>query len=574
MLSGLPIRTTAPHARRTLWLGMTVALHACAFGCGGQHRATGATKPSTTARAKANSAAPAAMRPRLVVSVVFDQMGADTLQRHLALLDDDGAIRRSMAEGTTCMAVRYGHPATFTAPDHAALYTGAVPRDSGIVGNAIRHDDGHLRAAVNDGAHAVHGLDGSPLKGRHASPKALRVATLGDDLKAQASTAKVIAISLKDRGAILPGGHHPDAAVWFEPTMPGFTTSSFYGAARPAWVSTFAEAHPLQSLLVPWLAESEQALLTHLGPDAQAGEGEVPGLGNRFPHDPSATPAPYHALRMMPALSEYLLALAEHAVAAEGLGTDDVPDLLAISISGTDYAGHTFGPQSWEYVDHLRRADRALGQLITRLAEHTSVALVITSDHGVMKLPEQLDGGHPRLPGSAVVAAANAAIRSVLGSTEAQSAAAPAVEAFVEPYVYLNAAARAHTQRPAIVAAVSKAVAALPQVHAALDTAPLVRGEATTDLERDVATAVHPTASGDIYVVPAVGGMTELSSLPAAGTTHGSPWAYDRVVPGLAWGAGVPHGTTPGPIDHTQVTATLRHLLGLSSEVPPLWQAP
>ena len=55
--------------------------------------------------------------------------------------------------------------------------------------------------------------------------------------------------------------------------------------------------------------------------------------------------------------------LALAASTAMGLGRDEVPDLLALSLSGTDYAGHVFGPDSWEYADHLRRADRALARL-------------------------------------------------------------------------------------------------------------------------------------------------------------------------------------------------------------------
>jgi predicted AlkP superfamily pyrophosphatase or phosphodiesterase len=66
-----------------------------------------------------------------------------------------------------------------------------------------------------------------------------------------------------------------------------------------------------------------------------------------------------------------------------------VPDLLAVSISTVDYAGHAFGPDSWEYADALVRIDRQLGAWRDRLERRTSVAVLITSNHGVTPLPER-----------------------------------------------------------------------------------------------------------------------------------------------------------------------------------------
>src|SRR5690606_34510540 len=125
-----------------------------------------------------------------------------------------------------------------------------------------------------------------------------------------------------------------------------------------------------------------------LGPDDAAGEGNYRGFGVTFPHRFDGSEAPLRALSLTPMLSEYLVALTEAAARQQRLGEDDVPDLIALSISGTDKAGHVFGPRSWEYVDHLIRADRAAGAWLGRLAQSAPLAVLITSDHGAAPLPE------------------------------------------------------------------------------------------------------------------------------------------------------------------------------------------
>ena len=132
-----------------------------------------------------------------------------------------------------------------------------------------------------------------------------------------------------------------------------------------------------------------------VGPDKSAGEGKGTGQGGEFPHpldggEKALGSKFYSALANSPFGNELLLEFAKVAIEAENLGSDEVPDLLMISISGTDYSGHVFGPDSWEYADHLRRADRALLRLFERLAERSRIAVLITSDHGVAPLPERL----------------------------------------------------------------------------------------------------------------------------------------------------------------------------------------
>lgn len=560
-LAGGP--TTGP-VRPACWAAiLALALLACTKPPATQ--TVGTTPPSKRLAASGPANGPKSS-PRLVVSVVFDQLGSDTLARHIGLLSERGAVRTGIERGFFAERVRYTHATTLTAPNHAAIYTGATPSASGITGNLLRTPDGKARTSVDDGTHKVH----NSKPGVFAGPAALRVDTVGDALKRHTNgRGKVVSLSLKDRAAILPAGKHPDMAIWYDTAVPGFTTSTYYATELPAWLARFKEEYPVADLLQPWVPEAPQELSRHLGADAAPGEGHYHGWTDTFPHDPNESTRPYGVLRLTPGLTDHLLSLASAAIDAYELGADEVADLLAISISGPDYVGHVFGPDSWEYVDHLRRADAALGRFLDELSGRLSVAVLVTSDHGVCRLPEELSDGHsqPRVASRALREAAEGAIRRELGSLVG---AGPWTLAFAPPYLYLTEAARTHPKRDAIVAAAVRGVSEVTHTHAAFDVQQLVRA-AKTSLERDIAASIHPEASGDIYVVHERHTIDDLGIVQQAGTTHGSPWDYDREVPGIVWGPGVPRGRVTSPLQQTRVAATLASLLGIPAPDP---QAP
>ncbi len=509
----------------------------------------GAVPERAEAPARAESPAP------LVVVVVFDQLASWVLDRYEPRLDPRGAIRETAARGVRA-DVRYGYASTVTACGHTAIYTGATPRVSGVVANEL-HDRarGATLSVFDDGAHPVFGAEGS-----YGGPGAIRVETVADALhRATGGAARIVSVSLKDRGAIPGGGTHADAAVWYDKASGRFTTSTAYAPAMPPWLEAWNAAHPLDAALAPWEPEDAALLARIAGRDDAAGEGDYAGLGTTFPHAPAASPRPAEALRFVPAGTDRLLALAEAAAEEHGLGEDAVTDLLAISISGTDYTGHVFGPESWEYVDHLVRADRALGALLRRLASDRPIAVLITSDHGVAPLPEALPAGRARgrIVDLEVAALADAAIDAELGEGDW-------VDAFVEPYVYLSAAAEVPEVRARATAAAIDALTALDAVHAAYDARDAARLIASEDpLERDVGASMREDAPGDVYVVPAEGFVFDPGYPGGAGTNHGSPWEHDRVVPAIFAGPGVAPSRPEAVFEQARVAATIRALLGV-----------
>ncbi|HTV20787.1 MAG TPA: alkaline phosphatase family protein [Polyangiaceae bacterium] len=549
----------------SLRLGLAISI-ALASACDSSRPAPSAAAPAapSSVAAKASplaQSAPAA--PRVVVALVFDQLGSDTLRSHLDLLDPKGAIRRAVDSGVFLERSAYAYANTLTAPGHVTVHTGAPPISSGIEGNSI-WDTAHARAlgVVDDPARLVFGREAD---GLGASPTRLRVPTVAHALRiATSGAAKIISLSLKDRSAILSVGTAADLVLWYDTKLGAFTSSPVWGPALPEWLARYQQAHPIRELLVPWTAERPDEYRARLGADAAPGEGDLAGFGVTFPHGFEAVATPLSVLSCTPMLSEYLVALTETAAREQHLAEDAVPDLIALSISGTDSAGHIFGPGSWEYWDHLIRADRAVGAWLSRLEQSGPIAVLITSDHGASPLPETRQAPAGRLSPPALQRRLEQALATHYG-------AGPWVSGILTPFVYLSEAARRHPARAQLL---DVARAALLEDPALRDAWALDRVRAFGDgdpTERALRLSVAPDDEADLMFLARPYYPIDLRDPPQRGTNHGTPYDYDRQVPVLAFGAGVPHRRSAEPVDQMRVAATLAHLLGIA---PPPSAAP
>ncbi|HMI90990.1 MAG TPA: alkaline phosphatase family protein [Polyangiales bacterium] len=541
-----------PAIRREHGVGVALVLAVAAWlgACGAS--APSATPPPAAASAKLR--APVQL-PQLVIAVVIDQLGSDALRKLEPLLQG-GAVAHARAHGRVLEHVVYAYAGTLTAPGHAAIYTGVPPAQNGVTTNAvIDRATGLRRAVVDDGQHAILGVPPPAF----ASPSVLRAPTVADALKqATGGRAKVVSLSIKDRSAILPAGQHPDVVLWYD-ARAGFTTSSYYASELPSWLTAFTRAYPVLPASVSWEVQDGARLGLLLGPDDATGEGDYKGLGKTFPHRLRDNANAGDLWAHTPDSTEYLLELAHESAEELALGSDDIPDLLLISISGTDYSGHVFGPDSWEYADHLRRADRALLRLFERLGERSRIAVLITSDHGVAPLPERLGAAASgkRIDSVALEHTVESALDAAFGAGEW-------LGGYLEPYLFLTPAARAHPAHAAIRAAALQALRAQTGVAAAYDCEQLDALRAATGaLEQAVLRSIDPNASGDFFVVVGENVVPDIGLVAGAGTTHGSPWAYDTHVPVLIWGDAVIPGKDSEPLEQARVAATLAALLGI-----------
>jgi hypothetical protein len=492
--------------------------------------------------------------PQLVVSVILDQMGATVLERWWPALDEDGALKTLAREGAYHHDVRYGYAGTYTAPGHAATYTGAAPIESGI-GSNKRWDRARKKAVsiADDGVSEIHGRPGT-----FAGPGVLLAETVGDTLvRSTHGMGKVVSLSMKDRGAIMPGGHDATFVAWFDHHTKVFTSSSAYGRALPTWFERWRSANPVEARWGVWNVEKPEECMRLAGPDNGVGEGNYDGYGVTFPHDVRATSEPGESFLMDPASTELLLELAERAADELELGHDETPDLLAISISGTDYVGHTFGPHSWESLEHLRRADRALGKLLRSLRTRRRVAMLVTADHGVAPIPERPEfatKGPTRHDDETLLPLARAAAERTLGPGSW-------VEAFVQPFFYLSEAALQHPRRRELESAIVADLRRTPGV-AYVTTVADARElrDAPTELERLVYGSAT-TRQGEIMLFTSEGTIIDEKVPRGFGTSHGSPWLYDRTVTVIAGGPGVAHVETREPLPQSAVATSLASLL-------------
>jgi hypothetical protein len=524
------------------------------LGCGGATIAAAPSADQSSLREQTPAPSDAGRGP-LVLAVVIDQLGSDTFTKLEPLLDADGAIARARSRGRVYRRVVYPYAATLTAPGHAAIFSGAPPAESGITANSrIDRESFQRFDFVDDRTHAVLGAPG-----RFAAPTLLRVDAIGDALKAQTGgQGKVVALSLKDRGAVLVARAPVDLALWYEAGV-GFTTSTFYATELPWWLIAYNQKHPAD-LDAEWKVTDESRLLALLGPDAAPGEGPPEGLSNVFPHRLATSKRPAEDWTLFPSATDALLDVALRASRELKVCEDAIPDLLTISISGTDLVGHRFGPGSWEYAEALRHADRALAALIGELEQRCQLSVLITSDHGVCPMPEQ--SGGKRVDG--LREKVEAQLDTLLGQAEWTARYDP-------PYLYLGPAGRAYGDHARLGKALATALAKIPGVVEGIDVRDRATLEARGDaLAQQVLASIDLETSGEILVVLEPGAVPSFGA-PGVGTTHGSARSYDTDVPVFVWGEGVTPAVHLEPLDQLRVASTLAALLRVT---PPRPKAP
>jgi len=527
--------TSVRALRQTVLAFQVLALTACGS------TSPGATQPPAAGHAPA----------QWVAGIVIDQLGSSTLQRYLPYLADDGLIKRAIARGTYIERVRYAYATTVTAVGHAAIYTGQPPRYSGITSNRVWHPKlGKWLNVVDDQKHQVFSASTE-----FASPAALTAQTIGDKLKAATQNrARVVSVSIKPWPAVMSGGTKADMVAWYSDTSPGrMVTSTYYAKQLPAWMTRWNDQHPVDTYLGVWSPANPQLLQQRLGNDSRTGEGHVHGWDSAMPHDPKMSTNPHAAFTLTPQSSVYLLDFARAAHVHYDMGQDNAPDLLMISISASDKIGHVFGPDSWEYLDHLFRLDRFLGAFVSELEAQSRVAVLVTSDHGVGPLPEQ----------SSSKAAGR--LSPVELTQRLQKAAARRmgpgnwIAPVDQPFVAFGASVKTASQRQALVALTKNVLDQDKRIAAVYDLQALkARPEPESEPEALVWRSTPTTITADLFIVPAQGVI-----LCETGTTHGSPWAYDREVPALVYGAGVPLKHVPNTVSQSRVAATFAELLGM-----------
>ncbi len=342
-------------------------------------------------------------RPKLVVGIVIDQMRWDYLYRFYDRYDEKGGFRRMLDHGFTCENTFIPYSPTYTACGHSSIYTGSTPALTGITGNNW-WDRQLMRSVYCTEDNSVSTVGSSSNAGKQ-SPRNMLVTSICDELKLATNfRSKVIGISLKDRGGILPAGHSADAAYWYDPSVGKWISSTYYMTELPKWVNNFND----KKLVDKYFTEGWQLLYpasSYVQSTSDAKEYEAKTLGaNTFPYNLSKYAGKeYGKLSTTPMGNTFTASFAKAAVEAEQLGADAITDFLAVSFSSPDYIGHSYGPNSIEAEDGFLRLDKELGALFDFLDEKIGkgqYTAFLSADHGVAHAPEFMQEN--KLPGGRV----------------------------------------------------------------------------------------------------------------------------------------------------------------------------
>lgn len=507
-----------------------------------------------------NQSGNTAVKPKLVVGIVVDQMRWDYLYRYAEKYGQTGFKR--LQKGYNCENTHIPYVPTYTAPGHACIYSGSVPALHGIVGNDWYDRDRHRRVyCVEDSTFHTIGAAGEI---GQMSPRNMLTTTVTDELRMASNFhSKVIGVAIKDRSAILPAGHAANGVYWFDGKSGNWISSSYYADSLPQWVSTFnAQKIPNKYLKENWNTIQNISAYTESSEDDEAYENVFAKESKPiFPHRVSEmTEKNVDVIKNTPWGNTLTFDFAKSAISGEKLGKGSYTDFLTISFSSTDYIGHQFGPNSVEVEDCYIRFDKDLGDFLSYLDKEIGAGnytVFLTSDHGAahadgFRRAYRMPGGD--MPDAPLIDQVNKQFKTLWNIDSM-------VEIFDNMQFYLKQRSGAD-QRIDISAAKSMIVNNLEgdvknSIRYAIDLKTINAEPIPAAMKETIINGYYPKRSGDIQIVyePAV------LEDRAKGTTHGSLYNYDTHIPLLWYGWGVKPGYDFSPIYMTDIAATVAALL-------------
>jgi hypothetical protein len=281
----------------------------------------------------------------------------------------------------------------------------------------------------------------------------------------------------------------------------------------------------------------------------------------------------FENLLVTPFADELVLIAAESLLVAEQLGKDRSVDLLSVSLSAADYIGHSTGPNSKEIQDYYLRLDRTLDSFIRFLDQAVGKEqwlMVLTSDHGVLPLPEYLPALN--MEGRRVMSGLYESNikRLITTDPELQSmgiAGMPikfsGLDILLDPRWI---GGKWKGSQDELHAKIARAVSRSVDVEAVFTRAELMSPQSTgKPYEELIRNSFDSRLAADLLVITKPGVLVSSSSF---GTSHLTPHDYDRKVPIVFFGSGV-CARKIGEIAYTvDIVPTLVEMLGLKTKAP------
>ena len=521
---------------------------------------------ATAGSAQKNKNARADGTPKLVVGIVVDQMRNDYLYR-FADKYGDGGFKRMLKDGFECRNTNYNYVPTYTGPGHAAIYSGTPPYYNGIIANDwYDAKTGKMMYCTQDDSVKSVGTTG---KAGKMSPKNLLATTMTDELMLSNNRqSKVIGVCIKDRGSILPAGHIPTAAYWFDGESGNWITSSYYMDQLPNWVSKFNNSKKVDSYLSkPW--KTLYNIDTYTVGLPNGGDYRKPYKNaekNEFPHDLPALKEKngLGLIRSTPFGNSLTVDFAIETLQNERMGQGKYTDFMALSLSSPDYVGHQFGINSIEIQDTYARLDKDLERFFNHLDKTIgmeNVLVFLTADHGAAQTPQQMID--MRIPAGALDT--DNISKEVSAKISEKYGAGDWVSKYYNQQFWLNDSLidSKKLNRNDIVEEVLPFLRKMDGVQAVYNTS-TADWKASNSHTEKILNGISPVRSGQISILMQpnwFGG----SYAAKAGTTHGSSYTYDTHVPLVWMGWKIKSGTSAQPFNITDIASTVCDILHISN---------
>jgi predicted AlkP superfamily pyrophosphatase or phosphodiesterase len=542
-------------------------------------------------------------RPRLVIILVVDQFRADYLDRYRADLKGRG-FRLFLDKGAYFEDCYYDYANTKTAPGHATLGTGAYTDGHGISANAwwdlSRNKTRPVSSVEDDRYHIVGAVHSGKEPG--ASPLNLRASTVGDSLRlATQGQAKLFGISLKDRAAILPAGYSANGAYWIEPSSGAFVTSTYYMETLPDWVTAFNSGDRA--------GQAEQEAGNPGTRDFYESVGSTPA-GNAYELDFARALITNEQLGAHPVTDMLTLSLSANDIVGHQFGPDspqarqmvdsldtqldaffswldkNVPGGLA-NIWITLSADHGVAPvPATAQALGMPAATIDIGKLVANLNDAMN-AKFSPGEKVEYLLPQQelpyLSLNRPSFDVAGIneqeaeqaiqqaVPAAVAALPPTPPPPAAQPASPPAIPV-PPPLPKTLPPARQRGKSRSSITAIKPVITppapppvrqpAIPIVVHTYTRQELAAGQLPpSEWGLLLAHSYSPNGGWYVMVIPEA---FQMQTLAPGGTTHFSPWSYDRHVPLGFFGATFTPGIYHGRVQPVDLAATLASALGVN----------
>ncbi len=502
-------------------------------------------------------------KPKLVIGIVIDQMRYDYLTRFADKYGEDG-FKRIINNGFSLENAHYNYIPTYTAVGHASLYTGTTPENHGIIGNNWydKYEKKYIYC-VNDSNYSTVGVASS---GGKKSPYRMQTTTITDQLRlAQNMQGKTISIAIKDRSAVLPGGHTANGAYWLEGNKEGkWITSSYYMKELPKWVKEFNNSGKIEAYMSkPWNTLYDINTYTESLADDNPFEGKFKGKEKPvFPYDIPALKEKngnYSMIKAIPAGNSFTTDFVKAAIVGEKLGKSNYTDFLAISYSTPDYVGHQFGVASKEVQDTYLRLDRDLASLFTYLDTEVgkgNYTLFLTADHAAVQVPSYLQS--EKIPAHYI---SSRKLREYInGITLKHFKSDKLVENISNFQLFLNKEKIAALKLDVHTVAqkIADEIINFDNIYKAVTARTMQTTHFTDGILQKLQKGYNQKFSGDVLLIPL---PSTLIGASKTGTSHGSGYSYDTHVPIIFYGNGIKQGVSKKAHTVTDIAPTLANLL-------------